>query len=160
MSPGARFTDAEFSWDDSGIRVSLKKLRQVLELDPNFVPALHRYGQGIYVVEGKLAEAIQIIEHAIALDPKNAWLRHRAMAVYLDLGDVQAARAVVASIPQSAGDLGLLSMYEDDWRRAGLAAYDEESWARSDDGSGALGYDPAEASFLGRQISLMKHWGQ
>jgi len=27
-------------------------------------------------------------------------------------------------------------------------------------GSGALGYDPAEASFLGRQISLMKHWGQ
>ena len=133
MSPGARFTDAEFSWFDSGIRVSLKKLRQVLELDPNFIPALHRYGQGIYVVEGKLAEAIQIIEHAIALDPRNAWLRHRAMAVYLDLGDVQAARAVVASIPQSAGDLGLLSMYENDWRRAGLAAYDEESWARSDD---------------------------
>ena len=27
-------------------------------------------------------------------------------------------------------------------------------------GSGAQGYDPAEASFLGRQISLMKHWGQ
>ena len=133
MSPGARFTDAQFSWFDSGIRVSLKKLRQVLELDPNFIPALHRYGQGIYVVDGKLAEAIQIIEHAIALDPKNAWLRHRAMAVYLDLGDVQAARAVVASIPQSAGDLGLLSMYENDWRRAGLAAYDEESWARSDD---------------------------
>jgi TolB-like protein/DNA-binding winged helix-turn-helix (wHTH) protein len=133
MSPGAHFTDSEFSWDDSGIRVSQKKLRQVLELDPNFVPALHRYGQTIYVVDGKLAEAIQIIEHAIALDPKNSWLRHRAMAVYLDLGDVPAARAVVASIPQSAGDLGLLSMYEDDWRRAGLAAYDEESWARSDD---------------------------
>src|SRR6201987_835697 len=36
MSPGAHFTDAEFSWDDSGIRVSLKKLQQVLELDPNF----------------------------------------------------------------------------------------------------------------------------
>src|SRR6201987_3291444 len=134
MSPRVRLTDIDtFSVNDSGVRVAEIKLRQVLELDPNFVPALQRYGQWIWIVDGKLAEAIQIIEHAIALDPKNPWLRHRAMAVYLDLGDVQAARAVVASIPQSAGDLGLLSMYEDDWRRAGLAAYDEESWARSDD---------------------------
>jgi TolB-like protein/DNA-binding winged helix-turn-helix (wHTH) protein/Tfp pilus assembly protein PilF len=134
MSPRVRLTDVDtFSLNDSGVRVAEKKLRQVLELDPNFVPALLRYGQWIWIVDGKLAEAIQIIEHAIALDPKNPWLRHRAMGVYLDLGDVQAARAVVASLPQSARDLGFLSMYENDWRRAGLAAYDEESWARGED---------------------------
>src|SRR5262249_45146108 len=150
---------------ESGFRVSQKKLRQVLELDPNFVPALHRYGQILYVADGKLAEAIQIIEHAIALDPKNAWLRHRAMAVYLDLGDVQAARAVVASIPQSTGDLGLLSMYEDDWRRAGLAAYDAESWARSDDmcevwQSGALRDYALKTGELRRAIAFIrsKYW--
>ena len=60
VSPNARFTDAEFSADDNGIRVSERKLRQVLELDPDFVPALYQYGEYLWVVAGKLAEAIQI----------------------------------------------------------------------------------------------------
>jgi len=60
MSPNARFTNAEFSLDDSGIRVSERKLQQVLELDPNFVPALYQYAEYLWVVAGKLAEAIQI----------------------------------------------------------------------------------------------------
>ena len=102
MSPSARFTDAEFSLLESGAKVSEQKTLQVLELDPNFVPALHRYGQYRWLIDGKLAEAIQIIEHAIALDPKNSLLLHRAMAVYLDLGDVKAARAVVAGLPPRA----------------------------------------------------------
>ena len=55
------------------------------------------------------------------------------MTVYLDLGDAKAARAVVAGMPQSARAVGLLSMHEGDWRRAGLAAYDEEGWTRDDD---------------------------
>ena len=130
MSPSARFADAEFSLDESGVRVSEQKTLQVLELDPNFVPALHRYGQYRWLIDGKLAEAIQIIEHAIALDPKNSLLLHRAMAVYLDLGDVKAARAVVAGMPQSAHAVGLLAMHEGDWRRAGLSAYDEAGWTR------------------------------
>jgi TolB-like protein/DNA-binding winged helix-turn-helix (wHTH) protein len=127
MSPSARFTDAEFS--ESGAKVFEQKTLQVLELDPNFVPALHRYGQYRWLIDGKLAEAIQIIEHAIALDPKNSLLLHRAMAVYLDLGDVKAARAVVAGLPPRPSEMGLLAMHEGDWRRAGLSAYDEAVWA-------------------------------
>ena len=129
MSPSARFTDADFSLNESGVKVSEQKMLQVLELDPNFVPALQRYGQYLWLIDGKLAEAIQIVEHAIALDPKNSLLLHRAIAVYLDLGDMKAARAVAAAMPHSAAAVGLLSMHEGDWRRAGLSAYDEAGWA-------------------------------
>ena len=73
-----------------------------------------------WMFDGKLAEAIQIIEHAIALDPNNPHLLHAAMTVYLDLGEVKAARAIVAAAtPQSARATGLLSMHEGDWRACG-----------------------------------------
>jgi TolB-like protein len=133
MSPGARYTDAEFTLDDGGAKTSEQKTLQVLELDPNFVPALLRYGKFRWLIDGKLAEAIQIIEHGIALDPDNSSLLHLAMTVYLDLGDAKAARAVVAGTPQSARATGLLSMHDGDWRRAGLSAYDEGGWTRDDD---------------------------
>ena len=122
-----------FSLYESGAKTWEQKTLQVLELDPNFVPALQWYGIIRWVIEGKLAEAIQINEHAIALDPNNSFLRHAAMAVYLDLDDAKAARAVVAGMPQSARAAGLLSMHDSDWRRAGLAAYDEEGWTRGTD---------------------------
>jgi TolB-like protein/DNA-binding winged helix-turn-helix (wHTH) protein/Tfp pilus assembly protein PilF len=133
MSPSARFTDAEFSLDDSGAKASEQKTLQVLELDPNFVPALQRYGKFRWLIDGKLAEAIQLLEHGIALDPKNSLLLHSAMAVYLDLGDAKAARAVVAGMPPSARAVGLLAMHEGNWRRAGLSAYDEAGWTSDSD---------------------------
>jgi TolB-like protein/DNA-binding winged helix-turn-helix (wHTH) protein/Tfp pilus assembly protein PilF len=133
MSPSAHFAEAGFSLADSGAKTWEQKTLQVLELDPNFVPALLWYGWIRWQIDGKLFEAIQIIEHAIVLDPDNSSLRHLAMAVYLDLGDAKAARAVVAGMAQSARAAGLISMHDGDWRRAGLAAYDEEGWTRADD---------------------------
>jgi hypothetical protein len=56
------------------------------------------------------------------------------MAVYLDLGDAQAARAVVAGMPPSPREVGLLAMHEGDWQRAGLSAYDEAGWTSGSDG--------------------------
>jgi predicted Zn-dependent protease len=133
MSPSARFTDAEFSLDESGVKASEQKNLQVLELDPNFVPALERYGKLRWLIDGKLAEAIQIMEHGIALDPENSWLRHAAIAVYLDLGDAKAARDVVAGMPPDAREAGPLAMHEGDWRHAGLSAYDETVWTSDGD---------------------------
>jgi len=161
MSPSARFTDADFSLLESGVRVSEQKMLQVLELDPNFVPALHRYGQYRWLIQGKLAEAIQIIEHAIALDPKNSLLLHRAMAVYLDLGDAEAARAVVAGMPPSPSEVGLLAMREGYWRRAGLSAYDEAGWTSDSDvceiwqGEALRDY-ALKTGELGRAIAFIK----
>ena len=133
ISPSARYTDAVFTLEESGVKASEQKTLQALELDPNFVPALQRYGTFRWAFDGKLAEAIQILEHGIALDPNNPWLRYAAVEVYLDLGEVKAARDVAAGTPQGARTTGLLSMHEGDWRRAGLAAYDEASWTSDDD---------------------------
>jgi TolB-like protein/Tfp pilus assembly protein PilF len=133
ISPSARYTDAVFTLFESGIKASEQKNLQVLELDPNFVPALQRYGVFRWLFDGKLVEAIQFMEHAIAVDPNNPRLRQPAAAVYLDLGDVTAARDVAAGTLQNARMAGLLSMHEGDWRRAGLAAYDEAAWTREDD---------------------------
>jgi TolB-like protein/Tfp pilus assembly protein PilF len=129
----ARFKDAEFTLFESDVKASEQKNLQVLELDPNFVPALQRYGLHLWLIYGKLAEAIQIIEHAIALDPDNSRLRQQAMTVYLDLGDVVAARDVAGGTPQNVRTASLLLMYEGDWRRAGLAAYDEAGWTNDND---------------------------
>ena len=161
MSPSARFTDAEFSLDDYGAKTSEQKTLQVLELDPNFVPALLRYGRFRWLIDGKLAEAIQIIEHGIALDPNNSLLQHAAMTVYLDLGDVASARAVVVGTRQSARAVGLLSMRDGDWRRAGLSAYDEEGWTRDDDyceiwQSAALRDYALKTGELNRAIAFIK----
>jgi Tfp pilus assembly protein PilF len=133
ISPSARYTDAVFTLEESGVKASEQKTLQALELDPNFVPALQRYGWFRWAFDGKLAEAIQILEHGIALDPNNPWLRYAAVEVYLDLGEVAAARDVAAGTPQGPRTTGLLSMHEGDWRRAGLAAYDEASWTSDDD---------------------------
>src|SRR5258708_11695248 len=115
ISPSARYTDAVFTLDESGVNASEQKTLQALELDPNFVPALQRYGMFRWVFDGKLAEAIQIIEHAIALDPNNPWLRYTAAQAYLDLGDVRPARDVAAGTRQSARTTRLLSMHERSW---------------------------------------------
>jgi TolB-like protein/DNA-binding winged helix-turn-helix (wHTH) protein len=133
ISPSARYTDAMFTLEESGVNASEQKTLEVLELDPNFVPALQRYGVFRWLFDGQLAEAIQILEHAIALDPNNSWLRQHAVAVYLDLGEVTAARDVAAGTPQNVRTAELFLMHEGDWRRAGLAAYDKAGWTDDSD---------------------------
>ena len=112
-------------------------MRRVLELYPDYQPALQRYAKYRWMHHGKLAEAAQIIEHAIEVDPENPWSRHTAVAIYLDLDDAATARRVAAGTPSSAatGQI-LLALHEGDWRTAGEAALTEpgrrynlyESW--------------------------------
>jgi TolB-like protein/Tfp pilus assembly protein PilF len=123
MSAQAHYFDAVKSSVGSGPGVIEQKMLEVLELDPNFVPALERYGKFRWFFDGKLADAIQIIERAIALDPLNPRLRNLAMAIYLDLGDDAAAREVAAGTAASeAASAVLMSLYAGNWRGAGLAA--------------------------------------
>ena len=127
MSPGAHFDVATGSLDELGAGALEQKMQSVLELDPEFVPALFQVGKYRWMFHGKLADALQILEHAIALDPRNPAPRLMAMAVYLDLNDEPAARAVVAGMPSGAHDLRLLYVYAGDWRAAGRDAYDTKS---------------------------------
>jgi TolB-like protein/DNA-binding winged helix-turn-helix (wHTH) protein len=127
MSPAAHFDAAAASFGEGGGAMLEHSMLSVLELDPNFVPALNAVGLTRWVLHDRLTEAVQILEHAIALDPGNTESRHTAMAVYLDLGEERAAREVAAGTPQIARDVHMRLMYAGDWRAAGRAAYDETS---------------------------------
>jgi TolB-like protein/DNA-binding winged helix-turn-helix (wHTH) protein len=133
MSPGAHFDAATGALDEVGAAALEQNMIAVLELDPDFVPALFQVAKYRAVFHGKLADAVQILEHAIALDPRNPEPRQIAKAVYLDLGDEQAARAMIG-MPQGAHDPFML-MYAGDWRAAGRAAYDAGSGDDCDAGS-------------------------
>jgi TolB-like protein/DNA-binding winged helix-turn-helix (wHTH) protein len=138
MSPGAHFDAATGALDEVGAVSLEQKMISVLELDPDFVPALFQVAKYRVAFHGKLADAVQILEHAIALDPHNPEPRGLAMGVYLDLGDEQAARAVVG-MPQGAHDPFML-IHAGDWRAAGRAAYES--------GSG----DDCDAGFANRAV--------
>jgi TolB-like protein/DNA-binding winged helix-turn-helix (wHTH) protein len=131
MSPWAHFKAAVWA-TEAGVSKTVvveRRVLDVLELDPNFVPALDRYGKYRWLFDGKLAEAVSFEEHAIALNPDEPWIRQRAVAIYLDLGDEAAARDVAAGTPGGSDRAKLLlAMYRGDWRAAGLAAMGESPW--------------------------------
>jgi TolB-like protein/DNA-binding winged helix-turn-helix (wHTH) protein len=134
MSAQARFLDAAWSSAAGEMKSAVveEKLLQVLELDPNFVPALQRYGKYRWLFDGRIAEGLGYEEHAIALDPKNPWSRLHAMAMYLDLGEEAAAREVVAGTAKSAALSPLmLALHAGDRRTAGLAAFDQSAFAHN-----------------------------
>lgn len=133
MSPGAHFDVATGSLDEVGAAALEQKMQSVLELDPDFVPALFQVAKYRWAFHGKLADAVHILEHAITLDPRNPEPRRLAMGVYLDLGDEQAARAVVAALPKDAHDPSMF-IYAGDWRAAGRAAYESGSGDDCDSG--------------------------
>ena len=131
MSPWAHFKAAVWATQMgvSKTEVAERNVLDVLELDPDFAPALERYGKYRWLFDGKFAEAIALEEHAIALNPDDPWIRQKATAIYLDLGDEVAARDVAAGTPGGADRAKLLlSMYRGDWRSAGLAAMGESPW--------------------------------
>jgi TolB-like protein/DNA-binding winged helix-turn-helix (wHTH) protein len=131
MSPSAHFKAAVWGTEAGVAKTEVveRKVLDVLELDPNFVPALDRYGKYRWLFDGKFAEAIALEEHAIALDPDDPWIRQKAVAIYLDLGDEGAARDVAGGTPGGTDRAKLLlAMYRGDWRAAGLAAMGESPW--------------------------------
>ncbi len=127
LSPRARFKRVMFS--DLTAADAEKQMLEVLALDPNFHPALQRYGKYRWMFHGQLAESAAIMERAIAVDPDNPWSRHTALAIYLDLDDVEAAQDVTATTALNRQTAQLmLALRRGDWRRAGIEAYAEPTW--------------------------------
>jgi DNA-binding winged helix-turn-helix (wHTH) protein len=75
---------------------------------------------------GEFAEGVLLAERAIAADPADPWSRSRQSAYnrYLELGDLAAARDVIAE--SSAAGLVPFQVFQylGDWRAAGEAVYD------------------------------------
>jgi TolB-like protein/DNA-binding winged helix-turn-helix (wHTH) protein/Tfp pilus assembly protein PilF len=97
---------------------------RVLEIDPNFSPALTRLAGWRWDQYGQTAEAIKLIERALRLDPDHRWIRLQLCNMYLDVGDLVAAQSVISG-HQGTAPSGLIApaVYQGDWRTAGGLAY-------------------------------------
>ncbi len=92
-------------------------LREALVISPEFHPALIRLAHSNYEYSGEFAEAIRLVERAIALDPASDG-RNLAATVYLDLDDPVAAMAVVGKSPDDVPGQLKIAQYQGDLRRA------------------------------------------
>jgi TolB-like protein/Tfp pilus assembly protein PilF len=88
-----------FQRDDVDGAVAL--FLEALRVNPTYHPALARLGE-VEFVRGNFAEAVKLMERAIAVDPSAYWMRVDAAAVYLDLGDTAAVQDVLSAIPPTA----------------------------------------------------------
>jgi TolB-like protein/DNA-binding winged helix-turn-helix (wHTH) protein/Flp pilus assembly protein TadD len=123
LSPRLHFRLVMRDFDRNGFRFRETGLKHVLEIDPDYQPALQRYGKTRWGLHGQMTEAAQLLEHAIEVDPDNPWSRQTAAAIYLDLGDLAAAREVADGTPSSRRTAQLLlALFQGDWRTAGEVA--------------------------------------
>ena len=86
---------------DSAIDEAEGLFLQSLQVAPDFYPALLRLAQ-IRWRESRFAEAVKLGEQAVAIEPGAEWLRWFLVDFYLELGDVDAARNVLAEQPTPA----------------------------------------------------------
>ena len=83
--------------------------------------------------QGEFAEGVMLAERAIAVDAVNPWSQSRQSACnrYLELGDLTAARDVVAAATAAGHPPYQVFQYLGDWRAAGEAVYNVPEQLRS-----------------------------
>ena len=103
-----------------------------LKIDPQFTSVLKQLSL-MRSFQGKFAEGVMLAERAIAADPENQWSRQRQSAYsrYLELGDLAAARDVIAGSDAAGLAPFQAFLYLGDWRAAGEAVYDVPDRLRS-----------------------------
>jgi TolB-like protein/DNA-binding winged helix-turn-helix (wHTH) protein len=126
--PRARFRAAQRNFSNVGAAVEQQNLK-TLELDPNYYPALQRRAKYQWQQHGEIAQAILVIERAIASDPENPWGLHTAIPFYLDLNQPGKAEELARrNAVAAASTRALRAQYAGDWRAAGEAAFAEGSF--------------------------------
>lgn len=130
-APGLTRFD-EFSHLTETAAEAEQMLLAALKIDPQLTSALTQLSL-MRSFQGEFAEGVLLAERAIAVDPANPWSRSRQSAYkrYLELGDLVAARDVVAG--SSAAGLAPFQVFQylGDWRAAGEAVYDAPERLRS-----------------------------
>lgn len=129
LSARARFRNISRNFR-AGRTLPEDEMLALLELDPQFYPALQRTAKYRSFHHGHFAESIAIIEQAIRVDPANPWGPHTAVSFYLDIDDVAAARAVAALTPFSSDSARpVLEQQAGHWREAAAAARGPRGYA-------------------------------
>jgi len=124
LSPRARFWAIQRQWTSGTPDQLMQAMSRELQLDPRNYLLADRYAFRRWFVYGETADAIDRIEKVIGSDPQQAIGPNIAVAAYLDVGDVAAARSIAATTPASRdASRVLISQYNGDWRGAGEAAF-------------------------------------
>ncbi len=86
---------------------------------PDFYPGWVQLGEVLWCCRGEVARGIVALERARQLDPHARWTRDFLSQAYLDVGDVAAARAVIAG-PEfvQSGTHGAILLMEGRYREA------------------------------------------
>jgi TolB-like protein/Tfp pilus assembly protein PilF len=125
LEPAHDVTKAVFLMYDRGdVKGAEALLRNVLQRNPDYLPATIRLGELAWGCTGNMSEAAKYLEQSIKLDPRARLARRLLTRVYLDVHDEQAAEAVTegASPVTSVQELPL-PVYQKKWLRAGELAY-------------------------------------
>ncbi len=109
--------------DNADLTKAEALMLHVLEIDPNFSPAMVRLAGWRWDGYSQTAEAIKLIERALRLDPKHPWIRLQLGMMYLDVGDVRAAEDVNSEDITAPSGLIAPAIYRNEWRNAGELAY-------------------------------------
>jgi TolB-like protein/Tfp pilus assembly protein PilF len=70
------------------------RYRKVIEIDPLMAYPYLEMGSLEAYGRNRFAEAVQLLEKSIAMDPENYWLRLYLVQLYLDLGDDEQAQRI------------------------------------------------------------------
>jgi TolB-like protein/DNA-binding winged helix-turn-helix (wHTH) protein len=99
-------------------------LESVLEREPLYVPAIVRLAEVRWTAQGEYAEAVQLAEQAVSLDPGSEPAWRVLMASYLEMDETAAAQfpAQRASADPNFSAL-VMNVHRGRWREAGEAAY-------------------------------------
>jgi TolB-like protein len=120
MQPRPRYVRALERFDGDPVRFE-QAMVEVLALDPDFVQALNRLSLPRAHLHGQYAEAVKLVERSIRLDPGAAFPRRLAYAYYLLLGDLPAARDVIAGTPAAVTGRVIEAVYLGDRAQAASA---------------------------------------
>jgi TolB-like protein/DNA-binding winged helix-turn-helix (wHTH) protein/Tfp pilus assembly protein PilF len=90
---------------------------QALAVGPEFPPAIARLAM-LRWEKGEIAEGIKLVERALRVESRATWIRDLACAMYLDVGDRQAAGSVAVGVPEKSASTVMLAAYDRHFRSA------------------------------------------
>jgi len=137
-------------------------LLQAFALQPNYYPVIARLAEIRFTGLGQTAEGIKYGEQALSLEPQAAWARRFLVMMYLDVGDLAAARDIAAGSAPS-DNLTPIAVYlsEHQWVEAGKLAYgSDDSFTALDAGpmSWALVRHAQATGDFTRAIKTLEEW--
>ena len=111
-------------WGAADAPQAVRILEDLLERDPLYVPAIVRLAEVRWTAQGEFAEAVQLGEQAVSLDPGNEYAWRLLVQSYLDMDEMTAASAAARRVT-SDPDFGALAVqvHRGEWRVAGETAY-------------------------------------